>query len=137
LFRKDKEREKLEKQQKEAERRDKRMDKLEKQGDELTGLLRGFSGAKDTVRLFAMVGVSLLLNLGVFVQNAPKISSKYKTLRAFLADVEAADKEALFVAEEITLQQLPNLSEEQLSKLGLKMGPANRIFSLAQKFVSG
>lgn len=68
------------------------------------------------------------------LQDLPKISTRYKSLKAFLVDAQAADKLRAFEAEDVKLAQLPSLSEEQLQKMGLKIGTANRVFALAQQF---
>jgi hypothetical protein len=70
-------------------------------------------------------------------QNAPAISSKYKTLKLFLQDAHAAEHIGILQREDITLAQLPDLTQEQLVQAGLKVGTANRIYTLAQKFRSG
>lgn len=71
------------------------------------------------------------------LQTLPTISSKFSSLKAFLSTAGAADCLSLLNKEDVQLSQLPDITEDQLKGIGIKLGPANRIAKLAQQFSSG
>lgn len=67
-----------------------------------------------------------------------KISAKFPSLEAFLKlpNVDAASALVVLKEQQVILKQLPALSQDDLMKIGIKLGPANRIATAAAKYLA-
>jgi hypothetical protein len=71
-------------------------------------------------------------------QATEKITAKFSSLRAFLSspDVDAVSALPLLENEDIRLRQLPSFAAENLCQIGVKIGAADRIVTVAAKFLA-